>query len=170
MFSVTFERDEANGVHEAHLAINAIASANRYAFEKVYDDKSVEEAMKLSRATDDLLTNRVDRFTYILQTKIREKSREGILSEAVTMHAPDDSLAYLHEALMRYREATPHAVLNEMRNTMGNLAGLTRTYESVTAAGMIHDLEDVEIVSEYEGQLSKQPPGFGRVLFDDIDT
>ena len=162
VFIASFEQSSDNGLHEAYVALNAIAARNRKTFDETFGTK-VEQPDKLAEATSELLESGADRLVAEIQRLGREKSRESILTESLKLKATKDNLKYLHGALIGYRDDTSMAVTSEMRNAMGNQAGLTRTFEMVTADAMVHEISNITGIS-HGAAPDRQPIGFARVL------
>ncbi|HEX7632764.1 MAG TPA: hypothetical protein VF401_00395 [Candidatus Saccharimonadales bacterium] len=157
---VEFEYAPGNGLHEAYVALNAIAARNRKAFDKANGPRGQD----LKSVTQDLLGSGMDSFVNAVQTAGREKSREGVLTESLRIQADKGHINYLHTALVEYRKDTIVAVTSEMRSAMGNQAALTRTFEAVTADAMAHAIEESYIEINHEEPKDRQPFGFGRAL------
>jgi hypothetical protein len=168
VFSLRFEQSGDNGLHEAYVALNAIAARNRNTFEEVLGSNA-EDTGKLADATKELLESGIDKFVAEVQRLGREKARESVLTATVGVKATKDNLKYLHTALSDYRDNTGMAVVSEMRNAMGNQAGLSRTFEMVTADTMAHVIEGAtEIIPALPAD--RQPFGFERALLTSYEA
>ncbi len=166
IFKVSFELNEDNGIHESYVALNAIAARNRQAFEA---SGLSNPDTALVEATKDFLTSGIDKFAWLINRAAREKSREGLLTEDIVAKGTIPNLQYLHDSLIEYRRDTSHAVVTELSNTMGNIAGLARTNEGITADSMVHCIETAVSVESIP-KPQKAPLGFGRVLIQDVDA
>lgn len=167
IFTASFEPNQTNGTHEAFVAVHAIGAKSRASFDEHQKEKGPDR-LKMSMGL--LLNSGIDKFASELQRLAREKMLAGILQKPVVVKAINIQFDYLYEALAGYRDATPDAVVNEMRTAMGDTAGLERGFEAVTADNMMAELDRVFQYTE-TGKLdpnfggpNPEPYGFARAL------
>ncbi|HET7059961.1 MAG TPA: hypothetical protein VFH99_01425 [Candidatus Saccharimonadales bacterium] len=170
VFLVDFELSDTTGLHEAHVAFNAIAAHNHSHFEeKSFEEWTGADNEMLAETMGKFLDHGMDKFLSTAQRLSREKTREGFLGDPIHLKATDANLDYLHQALVAYKLGTAVGVLTEMKNAMGNQAGMIRTLEAVVADPMIQRIEGAIEVT-YDAEPVRQPLGFGRVLLDSHQT
>jgi hypothetical protein len=157
-YEVTFEKVKSYRMHEASIAINAIAAFNRQSFLEQKEDKS-RASEKLSRVTGGLVAAGMDLFVIELNNEANNRSKAGVIYDDIQLPASLLGLSYLHSALYHFVDQTAEVVHLSVGSSMGDRDALDRTLQSLVADSMVAKLE-AEGISKLPSFI-KNPNGFG---------